>query len=126
MSRILPPLPLPMENAQWSPNVHQAYDYLTETFRHASKVLSQDADANRLQFYAQLATQELVPILQAMEDHAVEEHIPLPWILSCTEVVGHLIADLCHAQETAVARCVSIYLCPVQADRKSQLGTKVT
>ncbi|KAJ7436839.1 hypothetical protein FB451DRAFT_1453499, partial [Mycena latifolia] len=104
MPRGLPPLPLPTDNLQWSPNVQQAYTYMTETFRHASKVLSQDADANRLRFHAELATQELVPILQALETHAVEENIPLEWIFSCTEVVGSLIVDLCHAQETAVAR----------------------
>jgi hypothetical protein len=79
---------------------------MTETFRHASKVLLQDADVNRLRFYAEKATEELVPILQAFEEHA-EEHIPLPWILSCTEMVGSLILDLCRAQETATSRCVS-------------------
>jgi hypothetical protein len=106
MSHALPPLPPPPPNAQWSPNIHHVYQYMTETFRQASKVLLQDADANRLRFYAEKATQELVPILQALEEHATEEHIPLPWILSCTEVVGNLIVDICHAQEAAVARCV--------------------
>jgi hypothetical protein len=65
MSRNLPPLPPPPQDAPWSPNVHNAYHFMTETFRHASKVLLQDADANRLRFYAEKATQELVPILQA-------------------------------------------------------------
>jgi hypothetical protein len=111
MTRVLPPLPLPTENTQWSPNVQHAYEYMTETFRYASKVLLQDdADANRLRFHADRATQELVPILQAFEKHAVEENIPISWILSCTEVIGNLIVDLCHAQEAAVTRCVCIHV----------------
>lgn len=106
MSRALPPLPHHPENAPWSPNVYHAYQVMVDSFRHASSVLVQDADSNRLKFHAENATQDLVPILQAFEDHAAEENIPLPWVHSCTEVVGQLIVDLCTAQETALERHV--------------------
>ncbi|KAJ6624167.1 hypothetical protein B0H10DRAFT_2212903 [Mycena sp. CBHHK59/15] len=104
MSRSLPPLPPHPEDVPWSPNVHHAYQYMADTFRHAAKVLLQDADTNRLQYHAETVTQELVPILQALEENAAEENLPLPWIYSCTQVVGSLIVDLCKAQETAVVR----------------------
>lgn len=108
MSYTLPPLPPLLPTQQWSPNVHNAYQYMTKMFHHASKVLTEDADASRLRFHVETATQELVPILQAFEKHAAEEQIPMSWVLSCTEVVGNLIVDLCQAQETAVTRYVSI------------------
>ncbi|KAF8147913.1 hypothetical protein K438DRAFT_1867134, partial [Mycena galopus ATCC 62051] len=73
-------------------------------FRHASTVLQQDADAKRLQYHAESATEELVPILQAFEAHAAEENLPLSWVHQCTEIVGELIVSLCRAQETALAR----------------------
>ncbi|KAK6996202.1 hypothetical protein R3P38DRAFT_3287888 [Favolaschia claudopus] len=87
MSRPLPPLPEP-ENEPWSSNVHAAYELMSGTFRSASSVLSQDADAKRLEFHAQHATKELFPILKAFEAHAEEEHIPISWVLDCTEAVG--------------------------------------
>ncbi|KAK6983899.1 hypothetical protein R3P38DRAFT_3333454 [Favolaschia claudopus] len=99
MSRPLPPLPEP-ENEPWSPNVHAAYELMLGTFRSASSVLSQDADAKRLEFHAQHATKEL----KAFEAHAEEEHIPMPWVLDCTEAVGELICNLCQAQELASER----------------------
>ncbi|KAJ7016857.1 hypothetical protein C8F04DRAFT_1280519 [Mycena alexandri] len=101
MSRTLPPLPPHPEGGQWSPNVQHAYQVLTDTFRPAVKVLLQEADANRLQYHIENATTELFPILEAFEAHAAEEHIPIPWVLSCTEVVGSLVFDLCQAQEAA-------------------------
>ncbi|KAK7016173.1 hypothetical protein R3P38DRAFT_3321557 [Favolaschia claudopus] len=99
MSRPLPPLPEP-ENEPWSPNVHAAYELMLGTFRSASSVLSQDADAKRLEFHAQHATKEL----KAFEAHAEEEHIPMPWVLDCTEAVGELICNLCQAQELGVGK----------------------
>jgi hypothetical protein len=78
-------------------------------FRHGAKILLQDADANRLQFHVENLTNELVPILQALEVHAEEENVPIPWIHSCTEHVGHLIVDLCAAQEAALIRYSSSY-----------------
>ncbi|KAJ7140650.1 hypothetical protein C8R44DRAFT_866356 [Mycena epipterygia] len=104
MSRTLPPLPPHPYGEQWSPNVYHAYQVMTDTYRHAAKVLLQDTDANRLRFHAENATDELVPILEAFETHAAEEHIPLPWLHLCTEVVGGLIVDLCHPQEMAATK----------------------
>jgi hypothetical protein len=81
---------------------------MKKTFCSAAKVLLQDADANRLRYHAENTTEELVPILQAFEAHATEENIPLPWLYSCTEVVGRLILDLCQAHEVAVTKCVLV------------------
>ncbi|KAK7034948.1 hypothetical protein R3P38DRAFT_2518743, partial [Favolaschia claudopus] len=94
MSHRLPPLPPHPDNAPWSPNVYHAYDALHSGFRYASNVLSQDADAKRLQAHIEKATEDLLPILEAFETHAAVENIPLPWLYSCTEAVGHLIAGL--------------------------------
>jgi hypothetical protein len=105
MSHHLPPLPQRPGNLPWSPNVYNAYQSMLDTFQHASSVLRQDADLKRLQFHTDNATRELVAILQTFENHAAEEHIPLPWVHSCTEVVGALIVDLCQAQDSAMERC---------------------
>ncbi|KAK6984929.1 hypothetical protein R3P38DRAFT_2465756, partial [Favolaschia claudopus] len=114
----LPPLPPHPDNAPWSPSVYNAYDALQNTFRHASNVLSQDADAKRLEAHIEKATEDLLPILEAFETHAAVEHIPLPWLYSCTEAVGHLIAGLCQAQEeTNVA-----YIEPVKVVRTGKRG----
>jgi hypothetical protein len=84
--------------------MYHAYNVMANTFRHAAKVLLEDPDTNRLRYHAENATEELVPILQAFETHAADENIPLPWLYSCTEVVGGLILDLCRAHEAAVSR----------------------
>lgn len=100
----LPPLPQHPLGVPWSPNVYHAYQSMHDTFKHALSVLQQDADAKRLQFHTETATQELFTILKALEDHAAEEHIPLEWVYVCTEAVGQLIVDLCKAQEIAIAQ----------------------
>ncbi|KAK7015428.1 hypothetical protein R3P38DRAFT_3321660 [Favolaschia claudopus] len=127
MSRPLPPLPEP-ENEPWSPNVHAAYELMSGTFRSASSVLSQDADAKRLEFHAQHATKELFPILKAFEAHAEDKHIPISWVLDCTEAVGELIFNLCQAQELASERYAELqeshvhFVSPVTVIRTGKRG----
>ncbi|KAK7013404.1 hypothetical protein R3P38DRAFT_2546059 [Favolaschia claudopus] len=96
----------------------------TALFRHASNVLSQDADAKRLQAHIEKATEELLPILEAFESHAAVEHIPLPWLYSCTEAVGHLTVGLCQAQEVATTREETnvAYVEPVTVVRTGKRG----
>ncbi|KAJ7707180.1 hypothetical protein B0H16DRAFT_1438837 [Mycena metata] len=77
---------------------------MVNTFRHASAVLHQDADAKRLRFHTEKAIEDLFPILKALEDHASEEDIPIPWFHECREVVGELVVGLCEAQEKALER----------------------
>ncbi|KAJ7765056.1 hypothetical protein DFH07DRAFT_372533 [Mycena maculata] len=124
MSRALPPLPPHPEDAPWSPNVYHAYQIMSDTFRHASGVLLQDADAKRLQFHAENTIDQLLPILKAFEDHAADENIPLPWVYSCTEAVGELIVNLCQAQETAIAKEDSniVFVEPVTVLRTGKRG----
>lgn len=107
MARVFPPLPEHPVNAPWSPNTYYAHKIMADTFRHASTILLQDADANRLKFHAEALTSDILPILEALEEHAQEENFPLPWLYSCTEAVGRLIFDLCKAQEVSGTRFVS-------------------
>lgn len=110
MLRALPPLPPHPADTSWSPNVYNAHQALLDTFRHASSVLLQDADVNRLTFHAKNATQELVPILTAFEAHAAEENIPLHWVHSCTEVVGGLSARLKRSRSRGLAEFCQLRL----------------
>lgn len=111
---MLPPLPAPSNNVAWSPAVYQAYDVISEMYDRAAHVHHQEAESGRLKFHAESLTQDAVPILLALEEHAAEENIPVPWIHSLTTAVAGLIAQLCSAYETSMHRYLSIISCSYQ------------
>ncbi|KAF7358341.1 hypothetical protein MVEN_00883700 [Mycena venus] len=64
------------------------------------------------------------PFSKLFESHATDEKIPLPWVYSCTEVIGGLILDLCEAHKVAVAQEESnvAFVEPVKAVKTGKRG----
>ncbi|KAF4584655.1 hypothetical protein EYR40_004642 [Pleurotus pulmonarius] len=98
----LPPLPPHPTQASWSPGVYDAFNRIEFIYLAAHKLLGQEAEANRLRFHSERLIEDGVPILLAMEEHAMQEGIPLEWLHSITSSVGFLIAQLDRAHTTAV------------------------
>ncbi|KAJ8692156.1 hypothetical protein PTI98_009494 [Pleurotus ostreatus] len=88
--------------ASWSPGVYDAFNRIEFIYLAAHKLLGQEAEANRLRFHSERLIEDGVPILLAMEEHAMQEGIPLEWLHSITSSVGFLIAQLDRAHTTAV------------------------
>jgi hypothetical protein len=98
----LPPLPYREENLPWSSNVNNAYQILTDMYRHANHVLLQDdSDIPRIKYHKETLTNDSIPILLALEASAEEEGLPTTWLHLCAESLGSLIVKLCSAEETA-------------------------
>ena len=104
---MLPPLPAPSNDVAWSLAVYQAYEVISEMYNRSAHVYHQEAKSGRLKFHAESLTQDAIPILLALEEHAAEENIPVPWIHSLTMAIAGLITQLCSAYETSAHRYFS-------------------
>lgn len=105
----LPPLPPHPTEASWSPGVYDAFNRIEFIYLAAHKMLGQEAEANRLRYHSERLIEDAVPILLAMEEHAMQEGIPLEWLHSLTSLVGLLIAQLDKAHTTAVNQSVPYF-----------------
>ena len=106
MAPAFPALPPNPAAAQWSPNIYQAFSIISRTYAAAADVVLIDADVSRLKFHAHGLTENVIPLLVALEAHAAEEHLPLPWVLECAHAVALLVKELCAAQTNAAQRYV--------------------
>jgi hypothetical protein len=105
----LPQLPNHPDGAVWSPSVYGAYQAISDMWHRGAEVLQNESESGRLKYHADTLTSDAVPILLAMEQHAGEEKLPVPWIHQLTNSVGTLIAQLCQAQESAKQRLVYLF-----------------
>ncbi|KAJ7436656.1 hypothetical protein B0H11DRAFT_2255984 [Mycena galericulata] len=107
-------------------HIYYAFNIVSDTYNAAAKVLLVEASASRLKFHAHGLTKNVVPILVALEAHAPEEHLPIPWVHECAHAVARLVKELCDAQKKAMERDntnVESRL-PFNVDKTSNLGVQ--
>jgi hypothetical protein len=102
---LFPLLPqLPEGHERWSPNVLESHRTLSELYRHAKNVASQeDLDPLQVAFHVDSLTSDAIPILVALgsSDVLVETPLPEMWIISAAELLGDTVAELRHVRELA-------------------------
>lgn len=99
---ILQPIPDPPHHVIRSANVDMAYTILRDISTHADTALRQtDSDPLRIRFHLSAVIDTAIPVLQALEACAIDEDIPLDWLLNSAELLGRLVLDLKKAQESA-------------------------
>jgi hypothetical protein len=93
------------DGTQWSPNVRNAYRIASDLFRNASQALQlEDSEVQRLSFHIDSLVNDCVPLLEALEELADVEGVPIPWLHSCMQAVGNVLVNLTQAQSHAVHR----------------------
>ena len=102
----LPPLPtFPISpdypEQAWSPSVYGAYFELRSVFDHAQRLLSQDSDPARLTIHAENVAGKCFPLLLAMEQYEVTEHIPHEWLEQVATALASLLNELSAARHAA-------------------------
>lgn len=86
---------------RWSDNIHAAYDQISSICLHASNLLSQEADPNRLQIHLGRVVGEAVPLLVALEGSDDAEDLPVDWFRECAKHIAELSNSLASAQQIA-------------------------
>lgn len=103
-----PPLPQPHDNmAAWSPNVQNAYRELSTSYAQGRRLLGQqDIDPLRYQIHIDIILRDLVPILEAIEQNAANEGLPIEWIHAASVCIITLLDDLNESHANARGRYV--------------------
>ncbi|KAF9030176.1 hypothetical protein BDZ89DRAFT_1132490 [Hymenopellis radicata] len=100
----LPPLPRFQPTATstaWSPTVYEAYELLSTTVLSAEGAVRQDGEPIRIEHHIDHVLQTALPILEAMEEKAAEEGIPVEWLQEAAEYTAGLLTRLMEAHHTA-------------------------
>lgn len=96
-SRSLPPLPPHPPNQEWSANVQEAYELVSETYNRTHRVLqTHDSDTFRLGIIREALT-EIHPLVVSLYEGGVDEE----WVRSCAEAVAGIQQAVSTAQESA-------------------------
>ena len=105
---MIPPLPPPPPGHQWSSNVFEAFQTLQDICPRAANILTQEAAQEHIQYYSAQVASTVIPILVALEVHAVNEDrtFPLDWVLGVTQAVGELMVRLTQAEASVRERHV--------------------
>src|SRR5262245_47137426 len=84
----LPVLPHRSYGLQWSPHVRNAYRIASDLFRNACQAMQhEDAEVQRLSFHIDSLVNDCVALLEALEEQADLEGVPIPWLHSCAQAV---------------------------------------
>jgi hypothetical protein len=102
-------LPLPVRNEPWSPNVYHAFNILSDIFRTAKNILSQENyDLYRIRYHAETIENDALPLLLALEATAEEESLPVSWVYDAGSQYEDLIVELAEAEKRAVGMYASL------------------
>jgi hypothetical protein len=100
MSPTLPRLPTRDNNEPWPPNVYAAYNILSDSTSHISRVLNQeDLDPSRLKHHAEILSSDTFRVLESLEKD--NSGLPIPWFELCADYLAHLFVDLVRAAHSA-------------------------
>jgi hypothetical protein len=98
MARTL--LPLPMCNQPWSSNVYHAFNILSDIFRTAKNVLSQENyDLHQIRHRTETIANDALPLLLTLEATAQEEGLPVSWVYDAGSQYEDLIVELAEAEK---------------------------
>lgn len=100
----------PQAKGAWSGNVDHAHRLINESYRQAYVVLSQEADAIRLNVQIDNMMGNVLPMLEAMDRAREEEGIPKSWINEATYTIASMVIKLDSVIKSIEAPLVPFYI----------------
>lgn len=91
----LPPLPQRPDDEPYSANVKLSFDILNDAHRSCSNILRlQHPDITRININIDIIIKDVVVVLEALEESAEFEGIPLEWVQQVSECMLQLYEGL--------------------------------
>ncbi|THU81050.1 hypothetical protein K435DRAFT_809401 [Dendrothele bispora CBS 962.96] len=79
----------------WPPNVHQAYQALSNIYLSAVQALQSDSEASRLSFHLETIIKDALPLLLAFEEGIDNFPSLMPWLEATVKTFSDLLDDFC-------------------------------